>query len=197
MHGCTALISQRAHAPRELLSSPFYTAEAVSLHACRNSALVLCRSVFLHDSSYAVVVFEQEAEAGGARFTQLHLAASPILALINTPNYAALLGFTQGNLTEVSSFQNAKNTKDTPNPKRYKFNADFKFGPPAGDVPTFRMTADLPEVAVSHPCSHAARALSPRILAHLITAQPSIPPLPALAPNSLPIPLLFMLAWIC
>lgn len=97
------------------------------------------------------MVFEQTAETG-PRFTQLHIAASPILALLNKPNYSALLGFVQGNLTEVSSFQSAKDTADAPKLQRFTFNPEFKFGPPAGDMPTFRMTADLPEVAVSMFC---------------------------------------------
>ena len=107
------------------------------------------RSVFLHDSSYAVTVFEQAHQAAGAKFTQVHLAASPMLALISKPNYAALLGFAQGNLIEVSSFQSTKDAKASAVPKRFSFNPDFKFGPPAGDVPAFCMTAELPEVAVS------------------------------------------------
>ena len=110
------------------------------------------RSVFLHHSSYAVVVFERTNEVTGAKNTQLHLAASPILALINKPNFSALLGFAQGNLTEVSSFSRGKKTEQ-PMPQRFKFNPEFKFGPPAGDTPTFVMTADIPEIAVRARCS--------------------------------------------
>ena len=93
------------------------------------------------------MVFERVDEVAGTKSSQMHLAASPVLALINKPNFSALLGFAQGNLTEVSSFHTGKKTEQRA-PQRFQFNPNFKFGPPAGDSPTFRMTADIPEIAV-------------------------------------------------
>ena len=46
-------------------------------------------------------------------------------------------------------------------PQRLTFNPDFKFGPPPGDMPVFRMTAFLPEMTVSphrHYCIISSKA---------------------------------------
>ena len=68
-----------------------------------NSCLPVCRSQFLASSNYGLVVMQQTSPAGEG-YTQLHLTTSPLLGLMNNPNYTALLGFAQGNLTEASTF---------------------------------------------------------------------------------------------
>ena len=68
---------------------------------------------------------------------------------MNGPNYAALLGFAQGNLVEISSYEVAKGDAKPKEPQRTKFNPAFQFAPPKDDFPTFRMTANIPQVTVS------------------------------------------------
>lgn len=67
---------------------------------------------------------------------------------MNQSNYAALLGFTQGNLTEVSSYQAAQPQQQEAKPQRTSFNPAFKFGPPAADYPNLRVTAVVKEATV-------------------------------------------------
>ena len=67
---------------------------------------------------------------------------------MNGPNYAALLGFAQGNLVEISSYEASLNQAKQKDPQRKKFNPAFQFAPPKEDFPTFRMTASIPQVCV-------------------------------------------------
>ena len=46
--------------------------------------------------------------AGAGSYTQLHLTTSALLGLVNSANYTTLLGFAQGNLTEASTFAQAR-----------------------------------------------------------------------------------------
>lgn len=109
------------------------------------------RSPFIQPSSYSIVMYEQKCphlQVGA--YTHLHLAAAPVVVIMNAPNYAALLGFAQGNLTEISSYDtHAADGAEASEPRRTKFNPAFQFAPPKGDMPTFRMTAGLPLITVS------------------------------------------------
>ena len=80
---------------------------------------------------------------------QLHVEATDMAAVLNNGNYSALLGFVQGNLTEVSSFAQARPTPPAPGEPCTTFNADLNFDAPAGDRPTFYMTVAAPTLAVS------------------------------------------------
>ena len=43
-----------------------------------------------------MVLFERKAAgAASGTYTQLHLAAAPVVAILNAPNYTAILGFCQ------------------------------------------------------------------------------------------------------
>ena len=110
-----------------------------------------CRTEFIRSSNYAVILYQQKCphlEAGS--YQHLHLAASPVVALVNAPNYQALMGFAQGNLTEISSYEKTEGGEEkTENEKRTTFNPEFQFAPPKNDMPVFRMTAWLPQVSVS------------------------------------------------
>ena len=52
----------------------------------------------------------EQSQPGGGSYTQLHLTTSPLLGLMNNPNYTALLGFAQGNLAEASTFSQVSST---------------------------------------------------------------------------------------
>lgn len=71
------------------------------------------------------------------------------MAIMNGPNYAALLGFAQGNLVEISSYEATVGKTKAKEPQRKKFNPAFQFAPPRDDFPTFRMTASIPQISVS------------------------------------------------
>ena len=93
-------------------------------------------------------MFEQQA-ASGDTYMQLHVEATDMAAVLNNGNYSALLGFVQGNLTEVSSFAQARPAPPAPEEPCTTFNADLNFDAPAGDRPTFYMTVAAPTLAVS------------------------------------------------
>ena len=97
-----------------------------------------------------MVMIEQPPPPGctGPAYLQMHLASAPVTLVMNNPNYTALLAFCEGNLTELSALPNAKNQPDAAKPQNTTFNADFRFGPPMGVPPTFRMTLDVPEFMV-------------------------------------------------
>jgi len=96
-------------------------------------------------------MFEQKCpEVASGAYQHLHLAAGEVVAIMNAPNYAALLGFAQGNLLEISSYDNVAGHPQDSTSQRTKFNPAFQFAPPKEDFPTFRMTASLPQVTV--PC---------------------------------------------
>ncbi|KAK9815754.1 hypothetical protein WJX72_009012 [[Myrmecia] bisecta] len=105
---------------------------------------VVERGCFVHHSSYALIMHHSE-EAAEEPYMHLHLTTSPISTVLNVANYAALLSFTSGNLVEVSSFTAARPAASPHPPTRSKFDPSFKFGVPAGDVPTFRMTLNIPQ----------------------------------------------------
>ena len=90
-----------------------------------------------------------QTQAGS--YLHLHLAAAPVVLIMNAPNYAALLGFAQGNLLELSSYATAQGPHEDKAPLNTKFNPAFQFAPPRDDMPTFRMTAGLPLVTVWPP----------------------------------------------
>lgn len=93
-------------------------------------------------------MYQQACSQLEAGFYQhLHLSAARIVAIFNAPNYQALMGFAQGNLNEISSYDNGEK-KGKKAPQRTTFNPDFQFGPQINDMPTFRMTAKLPKVTV-------------------------------------------------
>lgn len=46
-------------------------------------------------------MFERESPLDGSRYSQAHVTATTLSGILNVHNYSALLGFTQGNLTEV------------------------------------------------------------------------------------------------
>lgn len=91
--------------------------------------------------------------ATGGSYQQAHLAAAPVVVIMNAPNYAALLGFAQGNLTEISSYDRSGGKAKEKEPQRTKFNPAFQFAPPRDDAPTFRLTASLPLITVSYSLS--------------------------------------------
>ncbi|KAL0018632.1 hypothetical protein WJX77_009530 [Trebouxia sp. C0004] len=102
---------------------------------------------YLLPSHYSMVMIEQAAPPGcsGPAYLQMHLASAPVTLIMNNPNYTALLAFCEGNLTELSALPNAQKQPDAAKPQNTTFNADFRFGPPVGVPPTFRMTLDVPE----------------------------------------------------
>lgn len=111
-----------------------------------------CRGRYLLPSHYSMVMIEQAAPPGcsGPDYLQMHLASAPVTLIMNNPNYTALLAFCEGNLTELSALPNAQKQPDAAKPQNTTFNADFRFGPPVGVPPTFRMTLDIPEFMVRH-----------------------------------------------
>lgn len=91
----------------------------------------------------------------GPPYLQMHLASAPVTLVMNNPNYRALLAFCEGNLTELSGLPNAQTKQGDVKQQNTTFNADFRFGPPVGVPPTFRMTLDVPHFMVSlHNKSH-------------------------------------------
>lgn len=110
----------------------------------------MCRSPFIQPASYSILLYEQKSpEVSAGSYQHLHLAAGNVVVIMNGPNYAALLGFAQGNLVEISSYEaNIRQTKQK-EPQRKKFNPAFQFAPPKDDHPIFRMTASIPQVTVS------------------------------------------------
>ncbi len=84
----------------------------------------------------------------GPAYLQMHLASAPVTLIMNNPNYTALLAFCEGNLKELSAMPNAQNQPDAAKAQNTTFNSDFRFGPPVGMPPTFRMTLDIPEFMV-------------------------------------------------
>ena len=115
--------------------------------------LVCCRGRYLLPSHYSMVMIEQPAPPGcsGPPYLQMHLASAPVTLVMNSPNYTALLAFCEGNLTELSGLPNTKSKGDAAKKQNTTFNADFRFGPPVGVPPTFRMTLDVPEFMVRLP----------------------------------------------
>ena len=93
----------------------------------------------------------------GPPYLQMHLASAPVTLIMNNPNYTALLAFCEGNLKELSGLPNSKVKGDDDKKQNTTFNSDFRFGPPIGIPPTFRMTLDIPEFVVSR--CHAAKGL--------------------------------------
>ena len=98
-----------------------------------------------------MVMIEQPPPPGctGPPYLQMHLASVPVTLVMNAPNYTALLAFCEGNLTELSAMPNAQNMPDAEKPQNTTFAPAFRFGPPVGVPPTFRMTLDVPEFMVS------------------------------------------------
>lgn len=117
----------------------------------RTQSRVVCvdRAPFIHQANYAVIMFEQRM--GAHKYTQLHATASTLAATLNSANYSALLGFCQGNLAEMSSFAHARPAAAAqPHAQaQTAFNDAFSFEPPAGDKPTFYMTASVPDLTVN------------------------------------------------
>ena len=103
-----------------------------------------------------MVMIEQPPPPGctGAPYLQMHLATAPATLIMNNANYTALLAFCEGNLKELSAMPNSGGTTDEAH-KNTTFNPDFRFGPPTGVPPTFRMTLDVPEFLVR--CAAASR----------------------------------------
>lgn len=56
-----------------------------------------------------------------------------------------------GNIKEVSSFPNGRKPPDPQERQRTRLNKAFKFGPPRGDKPRFRLTVSVPDLRV-RPC---------------------------------------------
>ena len=115
----------------------------------------LCRSPFIQPASYSILLYEQPCtDVAAGCYQHLHLAAGNVVAIMNGPNYAALLGFAQGNLVEISSYEASLHQAKQKDPQRKKFNPAFQFAPPKEDFPTFRMTANIPQVCVRlHLCA--------------------------------------------
>lgn len=110
---------------------------------------MVCRSPFIQPSSYSILLYDQPCnEVAAGSYQHLHLAAGNVVAIMNGPNYAALLGFAQGNLVEISSYEATLRQTKQKDPQRKKFNPAFQFAPPKDDFPTFRMTANIPQVTV-------------------------------------------------
>ena len=84
-------------------------------------------------ANYALVMFERVHPGSGQRYSQLHATASALSATINHGSYAALLGFAQGNLAEVSSYAQAAPRQVPKMKPRTTFNAALKFEPPPGE----------------------------------------------------------------
>ena len=97
-----------------------------------------------------MVMIEQPPPPGctGPAYLQMHLASAPVILIMNNPNYTALLAFCEGNLKELSAMPNAPSQPDDSKYQNTSFNSDFRFGPPVGMPPTFRMTLDVPEFVV-------------------------------------------------
>ena len=110
-----------------------------------------CRGRYLLPSHYSMVMLEQPPPPGcsGPPYLQMHLASVPVTLVMNNPNYTALLAFCEGNLQELSAMPNAQNQPDGAKPQNTTFAPDFRFGPPVGVPPTFRMTLDIPEFQVN------------------------------------------------
>ena len=111
-----------------------------------------CRQPFVQPGNYGLVIFERQQEEPAAPYLHIHIVSPKFVSNVNQANYAALLGFTQGNLTEVSSYKTAQPEQQDAKPQRTTFNPAFKFGPPAADFPNMRVTAVVKEAAV-RPCS--------------------------------------------
>lgn len=110
-----------------------------------------CRTAFVQPSNYSIIMYQQPCPSLEAGFYQhLHLAASPIVTILNAPNYQALMGFAQGNLIEISSYdKDPEGTNKEKPQQRTKFNPDLQFAPPRNEMPNFRMTANIPKISVS------------------------------------------------
>ena len=93
-------------------------------------------------------MFERMHPGTGQRYSQLHATASALSATVNHGSYAALLGFAQGNLAEVSSYAQAAPRQAPKMKPRTTFNALLKFEPPPGECPSFYMTAASPTLSV-------------------------------------------------
>lgn len=104
----------------------------------------------MQPGNYGMVIFER-AQQEAAPYLHIHVASPKFVSNMNQSNYAALLGFTQGNLTEVSSYQAAQPVKEDSHPQRTTFNPTFKFGPPAADFFRTRVTAVVKEATVRLP----------------------------------------------
>ena len=109
-----------------------------------------CRGRYLLPSHYSMVMIEQPPppRCSGPPYLQMHLASAPVTLVMNNPNYRALLAFCEGNLTELSGLPNAQGKQGDAKKQNTTFNADFRFGPPVGIPPTFRMTLDIPQFTV-------------------------------------------------
>jgi hypothetical protein len=114
--------------------------------------MIPSRCPFIQPASYSLVMFQQNCpEVASGSYQHLHLAAGEVVVIMNAPNYAALLGFAQGNLLEISSYDIHAGQPQEKASQRTKFNPAFQFAPPKDDFPTFRMTASLPPVTVPPP----------------------------------------------
>eukprot|EP00884_Botryococcus_braunii_P006280 jgi/Botrbrau1/15653/Bobra.4_1s0037.1 len=103
---------------------------------------------FVYPGNYAVLLFGRRSGLDGSAYSQMHVAASSLNGILNVHNYSALLGFTQGNLTEMSSFREAHHPGPPPPPPRTDFDSNFQFGVPPGDVPMFCLTTSIDSVFV-------------------------------------------------
>ena len=56
-----------------------------------------------------------------------------------------------GNIKEGSSFAGGRKPADAQKRQRTKLNLAFKFGPPRGDSPRFRLTVAVPDLRVGCP----------------------------------------------
>ncbi len=112
----------------------------------------------MQPGNYGLVIFERQQEDPAPPYLHIHIVSPKFVSNVNQANYAALLGFTQGNLTEVSSYKSAQPKDQGAKPQRTTFNPAFKFGPPAADFPNMRVTAVVKEATVrpSSPCDIAA-----------------------------------------
>ncbi len=92
----------------------------------------------------------------------LHLASGPLVADLDAPSVAAMLAIVRGNVAETSAFPGARGlwTRAPLPPPRTAFDANFKFGPPAGAAATFVMTAAAPS-AVARPRPPARQPWEP------------------------------------
>ena len=111
--------------------------------------MLLRRGRYLLRSHYSMVMLEQPPPpgCGGPPYLQMHLATAPATLVMNNANYTALLAFCEGNLKELSAMPGVA-VQSEEVPRNTTFNADFRFGPPKGIPPTFRMTLDVPEFLV-------------------------------------------------
>ncbi|KAK9867090.1 hypothetical protein WJX84_006946 [Apatococcus fuscideae] len=106
---------------------------------------IIDRQPFVQPGNYGLVIFERQQESEAPPYLHIHIASPKFVSNMNQSNYAALLGFTQGNLAEVSSYQSAQPKQQNDKPQRTTFNPAFKFGAPAADFPNLRVTADVKE----------------------------------------------------